>query len=308
LTDAATQRAARLKGIALICVTFGVFACLDSTAKYLNQFMDPMQTTWARYLSGFLLALILSNPVSRPGLMRTRRPWIQFARSVLMLGSTLFNFLAVKYLQLDQTTAIGFATPFLVAILSGPMLGEWVGWRRWIAIAVGFCGVLLVARPGFGGIHPAALWSVAAVFCYGFYFIATRIASRSDSSETTLFYSNIVGAVAMTAVLPFVWSMPQSWGIVGLMVLIGAFGTIGHYLLIIAHRLAPPSVLAPFMYTQIVWVIAISYIVFGDLPSSWTLTGAGVVVASGLYLLHRERIKGRVVHPRPALPPGDLPG
>ena len=196
-----------------------------------------------RYVSGFLLAFILSNPFARPGLLRTRRPGLQIVRSMLMLGSTGFNFYAVKYLQLDQTTSIGFATPFLVAVLSGPMLGEWVGWRRWVAISVGFCGVLLVARPGFGGIHPAALLSVAAVLCYGFYFITTRIVSRFDSSETTLFYSNIVGVVAMSCLAPFVWTMPQSWHLFALMVAIGAFGTIGHYLLIIAHRMAPPSVL-----------------------------------------------------------------
>jgi len=285
----------RLKGIALICVTFLMFGCLDSTAKYLNQFMDPLQATWTRYVSGFLLALILSNPLARPGLLRTRRLGLQIVRSMLMLGSTAFNFLALKYLQLDQTTSISFATPFLVAVLSGPILGEWVGWRRWIAISVGFCGVLLVARPGFGGIHPAALWTVAAVFCYGFYFITTRIVSRSDSSETTLFYSNIVGVVAMSCVVPFVWTMPQSWFLLVLMIAIGAFGTIGHYLLIIAHRMAPPSVLAPFMYSQLIWVIAIGYMVFDDVPSGWTLAGAAVVIASGLYLLHRERVQGKPV-------------
>lgn len=291
---------ARLKGIALICACFAVFACLDATAKYLNQSMDPLQTTWARYLAGFVLALILSNPLSRPQLMRTAQPWLQMLRSVLMLGSTLFNFLALKYLQLDQTTSIGFATPFLVAVLSGPLLGEWVGWRRWMAISAGFCGVLLVTRPGFGGIHPAALWCVAAVFCYGFYFIATRVVSRTDSSETTLFYSNIVGVVVMTAVVPFFWSTPQSWTIIALMVLVGAFGTIGHYLLIMAHLLAPPSALAPFMYTQLIWVVAIGYMVFGDVPSSWTLAGAAVVVGSGLYLLHRERVRGKRVPSAPA--------
>lgn len=295
MNDPASLRGSRLKGIALICVTFLMFGCLDSTAKYLNQFMDPLQTTWARYVSGFLLALILSNPLVRPGLLRTRRPGLQMLRSMLMLGSTGFNFYAVKYLQLDQTTSISFATPFLVAVLSGPMLGEWVGWRRWVAISIGFCGVLLVARPGFGGIHPAALLSVAAVFCYGFYFITTRIVSRSDSSETTLFYSNIVGVVVMSCIAPFVWTMPESWFLFVLMIAIGAFGTVGHYLLIIAHRMAPPSVLAPFMYSQLIWVIAIGYMVFDDIPSGWTLAGAAVVVASGLYLLHRERVRGKPV-------------
>jgi drug/metabolite transporter (DMT)-like permease len=186
-----------------------------------------------------------------------------------------------------------FSTPFLVAVLSGPMLGEWVGWRRWSAIGVGFAGVLLVTRPGFGGIHPAALLCVLSVLCYGFYLISTRLLARSDSSDTTLFYSNIVGVVLMSAVVPFFWSTPHDPFIIGLMVLLGAFGSTGHYLLIIAHRLAPPSVLAPFLYTQLIWVVLLGYLVFANLPNQWTIAGSAVVVASGLYLLHREHKVGR---------------
>jgi len=152
-----------------------------------------------------------------------------------------------------------------------------------------------VTRPGFGGIHPAALLSVASLSCYGIYIILTRVLARSDSSETTLFYSNLVGAVAMTVVIPFVWSTPDSWFLVALMLILGALGSVGHYMLIIGHRLAPPVVLAPFMYTQLVWVIVLGYLVFGDLPNNWTIAGAAIVVASGLYLLHRERQVGKAV-------------
>ena len=293
MTDDTKLRRQRLTGIAFICGTVIFFATLDTTAKYLNHYMDTVQVVWARYTGGFLLALVLSNPVSRPSLMVTSRPWLQIGRSLLLLGSTAFNFLALHWLQLDQTTAIMFSTPFLVAVLSGPLLGEWVGWRRWIAIVVGFAGVLLVARPGFGGIHPAALLSVLSVLCYGSYMIATRILARTDSNETTLFYSNVVGAVLMSLVIPFFWSTPHDPLIIGLMVLSGALGSIGHYLLIIAHRLAPPAALAPFLYTQLVWVIVLSFVVFGDLPNGWTLAGMAVVVASGLYLLHRDRKVGR---------------
>jgi drug/metabolite transporter (DMT)-like permease len=254
-----------------------------------------LQVVWARYAGGLALALILSNPISRPAILKTSRPWLQIGRSFLLLGSTLLNFYALRWLQLDQTTSILFATPFLVALLSGPFLGEWVGWRRWIAICVGFAGVLLVTRPGFGGIHPAALLSVASLSCYGIYIILTRVLARSDSSETTLFYSNLVGAVAMTVVIPFVWSTPDSWFLVALMLILGALGSVGHYMLIIGHRLAPPVVLAPFMYTQLVWVIVLGYLVFGDLPNNWTIAGAAIVVASGLYLLHRERQVGKAV-------------
>src|SRR5665647_424812 len=293
--EIALQRRQRLTGIGLMCVTMVCFACLDSTAKYLNHFMDTLEVVWARYTGGLLLALVLSNPVSRPAIMKTKRPWLQIGRSILLLGSTLLNFFALRWLQLDQATSILFATPFLVALMSGPILGEWVGWRRWVAICVGFAGVIVVTRPGFGGEALAALLSVASLCCYAFYIISTRVLARTDSSETTLFYSNLFGAVVMTMVVPFVWTTPDRWLHVALMLGMGALGSTGHYLLIIAHRLAPPVVLAPFMYTQLIWVIALGFLIFGDLPNHWTLAGAATVVASGLYLLHRERRVGKAV-------------
>jgi drug/metabolite transporter (DMT)-like permease len=286
------QIRARLTGIGLMCGAVLSFACLDAIAKYLNGYMDTLQVVWARYTGAFVLALLIFNPVSRPGLMRTKRPVLQLVRSAMLLGSTIANFLAFRYLQLDQALAILFSTPFMVAILAGPMLGEWIGWRRWLAILVGFAGVLLVTRPGGGGVHWAALYSVAAAVFYALYIVATRVLSRSDSSDTTLFYSNLVGAVAMLPILPFVWQTPDDPWIVFLMAIFGAFASFGHYLLIAAHRLAPASVLAPFIYTQLAWATGFGYLIFGDVPNRWTLAGAAVVVASGLYLLHRERVRG----------------
>src|SRR2546423_9243463 len=186
----------------------------------------------------------------------------QVVRSALLLGSTFFNFMAFRYLQLDEAMAILFSTPFMVAILAAPILGEWVGWRRWIAIGVGFLGVLVVIRPGFGGLHWAALLSGVSAVCYAFYSITTRMLARHDSSETTLFYSNMLGAAIMLPVLPFVWTAPPSWFDAVLMVAVGGFGSLGHYLLIRAHRLAPASVLSPFMYTQLVWATTLGYLVF----------------------------------------------
>lgn len=297
MTPTAADRRQRLIGIALMCGAVALFACLDATAKWLSGQMDVLQIVWARYTSAFVLALTLSNPISRPGLVRTSRPWLQIVRSALLLGSTAFNFVALRHLQLDQTLSIAFSTPFLVATVSGPLLGEWIGPRRWIAILVGFAGVLVVTRPGFGGIHPAALWSVASALCYAFYIVSTRVLSRTDSNETTLFYSNIVGMLALTPVVPLVWTTPDGPMTIALMVLIGAFGTIGHYLLIAAHRKAPAAILSPFIYTQIVSMVTLGYLVFGDLPSRWTLAGAAIVIASGLYLLYRERVRKGGVEP-----------
>ena len=142
---------------------------------------------------------------------------------------------------------------------------------------------------GAGAFQPAALLSLAAALCYALYSIVTRMLARTDSNETTLFYSNLVGVVALMPVVPFVWTTPTDPIVIALMVASGAMGSSGHYLLIAAHRLAPAAVLSPFIYTQIVQVIILGYLVFGDVPSRWTLLGCAIVVASGLYILHRER-------------------
>jgi len=289
LSQDAHERRAHLTGIALMCGALACFACLDTMAKLLNHYMDTLQVVWARYTGALIVALAISNPFARPSLMKTARPGLQVGRSVLLLFSTLLNFFALRWLQLDQAMAIVFSTPFFIAILSGPVLGEWVGWRRWSAISLGFAGVLLVARPGFGGIHPAALISLAAAVFLAGYSISTRMLSRTDSNETTLFYSNLVGAAAMLPVLPFVWTTPSNPVVILVMTVCGVFGTVGHYLLIIAHRMTPPAVLAPFIYTQIVWATLLGYLVFGDEPSRWTVAGAAIVVASGLYILYREQ-------------------
>ena len=278
-----------------MCSAVAAFSGIDASGKYLMQFMDPIQVVWARYTGAFVLALFFLNPVSTPGMLVTRRPWLQVGRSALLLLSTALNFSALQFMQLDEVLSIMFATPFIVAVLSGPLLGEWVGWRRWVAICVGFLGVLLVVRPGYGGFHPAALLAVGSAICYAFYVISTRVLSKSDSSATTLFYSNLVGVSAMLPIVPFFWTTPPSLFVIGIMVVIGAFGSIGHYLLIRGHRLAPASTLAPFIYTQMVWTATLGFLVFGDVPHFWTIVGGLIVVASGLYLLNRERKVGTAV-------------
>ena len=180
--------------------------------------------------------------------------------------------------------------PLLVALLAGPMLGEWVGPRRLIAIFAGFTGVLLVVRPGTAGFHPAMLLVMAAVVFYALYGIFTRILARHDSSNTTLVFSALPAALLMTPALPWFWVWPQTGMQWTVLAATGLFGLIGHLLLIRAHRHAPAAVLAPFVYGEIIWMVALGYLVFGDVPGLWTLAGGSIVVASGLYLWYRERV------------------
>ncbi|WP_296572184.1 DMT family transporter [Phreatobacter sp.] len=284
---------ARLKGIGLMCAALACFACLDALAKWLGTHMDPMQVVWARYTAALCMILIIFNPLRHPGVFVTRRPWIQAIRSALLFGSTAVNFIALQYLQLDQTVAIMFATPFIVAILSGPFLGEWIGLRRWIAVVVGFLGVLVVTQPWSGSLHWAMLLTFAGTCVYALYNILTRMLAGHDSAATTSIYSVAFGAAVATVIVPFIWTAPTSLAVVLAMIAIGAFGAFGHWLLIVAHGYAAPGILAPFIYTQIVWMTALGWLVFAQVPAANTLAGAAIVIASGLYLLYRERVVAR---------------
>jgi drug/metabolite transporter (DMT)-like permease len=279
----------RLAGIALMCGALICFACLDASAKWAGRSVDPLVTTWARYAFSVVLVSIVLNPITTPGLTRTRRPLLQIGRSLLLLISTALNFLALQHLQLTQTVSIQFAAPLIIALMAGPLLGERMGPRRLAAVVVGFLGVLVVTRPGFGGVHPAALYSVAGAVCYALYNISTRFLAAHDSSATTLFYSGLAGVVVMTPILPFVWTTPPNALTWVLLAATGLFGAVGHWLLILAHARAPAGVLAPFIYSQLLWMLAAGYLIFGDVPDRWTLAGAAIVIASGLYLLYRER-------------------
>jgi len=285
-SDLARQR---LMGIGLIAGAFFLFSLLDTSAKWLNHTIPTMETVWCRYVFSVIFVMIVINPRTKPGVLKTKKPGLQIIRSLLLFASTVFNFIAVNYLQLSQTISIAFATPLLVALLSGPLLGERISRDRLIAIVVGFLGVLVVARPGFGGIHPVAILSVCGVVCYAMYAIMTRHLAAHDSTETTLVYSGLVGAVLLTPALPWFWQNPPDFFTTITMVALGAYAALGHFALIKAHRFAPAYILSPFIYTQLIWMVILGYLVFGDVPDGFTLLGGMIVIASGLYLLARER-------------------
>ncbi len=295
-SPASAARRERLVGISLMCGTLIFFACLDCSAKWLaHQDVHPMLTTWGRYVGSVVLVSLFINPVRTPGVLRTRRPLLQALRSFLLFGSTALNFVALRHLQLAETLSIQLAAPLVVAILAVPLLGERTGPQRLAAIGLGFLGVLMIVRPDVGALQPAVLLCLGNVVCYALYIIITRRLAAHDSSATTVFYLGMAGVVFLTPALPWIWSAPASPGIVAVMVAMGAFGALGHWLLVLAHARAPAAVLAPFIYTQIVWTVALGYLVFGDVPGERTLVGSAIVIASGAYLLHRERARGAVL-------------
>lgn len=288
---------ATLVGIGLMCLAVMSFSVTDATAKWLGGHVSVFIVVWSRYVVHFLLSLVVFNPWTVPGLLRTRRPGLQILRSALLFATTGLNFLALQFLQLDQTVSIMFSAPFFVALFAGPLLGEWIGARKWAAIIVGFAGILLVAQPG-TGIHPAALLSLAAAVTYALYAITTRMLVPYDPTPTTLFYSALVGSIVASLPLPFVWVTPTEPMVYAAMLALGAVAGGGHFLLILAHARAPAATLAPFIYIQILAMVALGWALFGDVPSLWTLAGAAIVVGSGIYLLLQER---RAL--RGALPP-----
>ena len=284
------ESAARLRGIALMCFAMLMFSVLDTSAKYVSQYMPALEVVWARYAVSVVFSVIILRPWAHLADYVMKRPWIQTLRGLFLLGSTIFNFLALRYLQLAETAAIGFATPFLIVGLAGPVLGEWAGPRRWAAAVIGFIGVLIVVQPGPATFQPAALLSLSAACCYAGYNLTTRLLSHSESPAGMLIYPAVLATALLTPSLPFVGTVPPDWLIAMLMLLTGAAGGLGHWFLIVAHRKAPASLLAPFQYTQILWMPSLGYLVFSDVPSWNTLFGAIIIVASGLYILYRERV------------------
>lgn len=283
----------RVRAIGLMILAVSLFSGLDATAKYLVTTTDtPLtQIVWIRFLGQFAVIVVVLGAVSVPRLLHSQKPGLQVARSFLLLFSTACNFLALRHLRLDQTVTIQFLAPLLVAMLAGPMLGEWIGWRRLVAVVVGFVGILIMIRPGFADIHPAVLWALGSMLCYAAFMLLTRYLTAYDPPATTLFYSLFAGTflVAPLALMDWVW--PRELFTWALLAGMGLWAAAGHYVFILAHRAAPASVVAPFLYVQLVSVTGLGFFVFGDLPDLWTLAGAAVVVGSGIYLVHRERVR-----------------
>ncbi|MCW1840995.1 DMT family transporter [Prosthecomicrobium hirschii] len=286
--EARRAQLARLKGIGLMCLALACFSVLDGAAKWLVRDMPALQVAFVRYTVALALIAAFLNPWTQADAWTTRRPFLQFVRGLLLFGSTIFNFIAVRTLQLADTMAIAFATPFLIALLSGPLLGERIGWKNWVAILIGFAGVLVITRPGTGGFQTAMLWSFGSVACYAAYGIATRTLSGIDSTASMLVISAAIPVGMLAPVMPAVWVWPPTTLDWALMLLLGLAGAVGHFFLIRAYTHAPAPVVAPFIYTQIVWAVLIGYLVFGDLPGLNTIVGASIVIGSGLYLIWRE--------------------
>lgn len=278
------------KGIALILASTVFLGASDVTAKYLSATLPSIEIAWIRFLT---FALIMS-PAMLPGsplfALRTGRLGLQLLRGAALLGSSLFFISGLRFLPIAEASATGFVAPLFVTALSIVFLSEKVGVRRWIATAVGLVGVLIILRPGTSAFHPAAFFPIVSALAWACTLIMTRMMAGREHVLTTMTYSSIAGVCILTLLVPFVWVTP-SWHDIMFGIFIGVASTAGQWIVVLAFRYADASVLAPFSYTQLLWVSILGFLVFGEVPDIWTVVGAAFIVGSGLYTAHRERVR-----------------
>jgi len=288
---AAPARADRpFRGIALILASTVFLGASDVTAKYLSTTLPSIEIAWIRFLVFAMIMVPAMLPGSALFALRTGRPGLQVMRGVALLLSSLFFISGLRFLPIAEASATGFVAPLFVTALSIVFLGERVGVRRWLATAVGLIGVLIILRPGSSAFHPAAFFPIVSALAWAGTLIMTRIMSGKEHAIAIMTYSSIVVVCVISALVPFVWVAP-SWHDILFGVLIGVASTAGQWIVVLAFRYADASVLAPFSYTQLLWVSLLGFVVFGEVPDVWTVTGAAFIVASGLYTAHRERIR-----------------
>ena len=280
------------RGIALILTSTVFLGISDVTAKYLSGTLPSIEIAWMR----FVLFAVVMVPAMLPGTplyaLRTERPGFQLLRGAALLASSLLFISGLRFLPIAEASATGFVAPLFVTALSILFLRERVGLRRWLATAVGLIGVLIILRPGTSAFHPAAIFPLLSALAWAGTLIMTRMMSGRERAVTTMAYSSIAGVCLVSALVPWVWVTP-TWHDVGFGILLGLASTAGQGIVVLAFRYADASVLAPFSYSQLLWVSILGFFVFGEIPDVWTVAGAAIIVASGLYTAHRERVRRR---------------
>ncbi|PWC79335.1 multidrug DMT transporter permease [Azospirillum sp. TSH64] len=281
-----------MRAILLVVLGVACLSCSDATAKYLGRTLPPAEIAWMRYVVFTALVMPLALRGGSLSVLKTTRPGLQVVRGLGMLGSALFFIMAMQHLPLAEAAAISFVSPVFVTVLSILLLAETVGVRRWAALLVGLAGVIIVIRPGAEGFQPASLLPILTAFSWALGLVATRKMTVQENPLTTMVWSALTGLIALTALLPLHAAWPTPWEML-LGVFIGLVYTAAQWLLILAYRQGEASVLAPFTYVQLIWSTALGFLVFGAVPDHWTFVGTGVIIASGLYTAHRERMRAR---------------
>ena len=275
-------------GIALMVLTTLIFAAQDGISRHLAGEYNVLMVVMIRYwfFGAFVVALAARHPGGLRAAAATPQPLLQAFRGILLAGEICVMVLAFTLLGLVESHAVFACYPLLVAALSGPILGEQVGWRRWSAIAIGFVGVLIILRPGFAVFQPAALIPFASATMFALYGLLTRYAARRDSPATSFFWTGTMGALAMTAVGIWHWQ-PMTGPDWLWMAALCVTGAAGHYTLIRCYDVAEASAVQPFAYLQLVFASLIGLTVFGETLALNVALGTALIVAAGVFTLWR---------------------
>lgn len=290
-----SDRRSRRLGVVLCLTALFVLACQDGLTKFLIRDYPVAQIVMVRFwfFTGFV-AVFVAMRGGVGAAARSRRPLLQIFRSLVFVGEIALFAFALHFLGLAEIHALMATFPLIVTALAVPVLGEHVGWRRWVGVAVGFAGALVIIRPGLGMFQPAALIALACAFLFAIYNLTTRLVSFRDSFETSTLYMAVVGCIAATLVGVAQWRAPDAEGW-GLLIVFSMLGTVGHMLFVKALQYAPASLLQPFNYTLVVWATLIGFAVFNEMPDLWTIAGAILIVGGGGYVIWRERRIGRTM-------------
>ncbi len=291
-------------GMALMAMCMLILPSMDAIAKYMATYegMSPGQVTFYRFFFQLACTLPLLFALNGWSALSAKRPWLNLLRGVLHGAASLMFFIAVKYMPLADVFAIYFVEPFILTALSALFLGEKVGWRRWLAIVVGFGGAMIVIQPSYEIFGLKALLPVACAFLFALYMFLNRAVGNADSPMTMQTMAGLGGTALMAAVLlagnqtgeaDFHISLPQSWLGLLLLVLLGTISGYIHLLVVRAFRMAPLSVLAPFQYFEIIAATIFGYWLFGDFPTVSKWVGISIIVASGLFILWREHTRAQ---------------
>jgi drug/metabolite transporter (DMT)-like permease len=277
-----------------INITVVCYVIHDALVKVVAEKISVLQIAWIENVGILVLLLAVFLPSRGLAIFHTDRLKLQLVRSVIFLLSMLLFATALKHLLLADAVALVLAYPLIVTALSVPLLGEKVGLRRWIAVCIGFIGVVVILRPGLTVIHWAAILALGAALCNGLIQITTRMLGETEDNFTTMLYAALVGAVTMSVFMPFVWITPVGFTIWLALFAMTLTTFVVAFTLFKAYQLATASFLAPFTYTDVVWAVLFGFFFFDEWPDQWTLVGAGILVIAGLYVVYREKVTGNV--------------
>jgi len=287
------QQDKTVKGIFALILATWLFASQDAITKHLVTTMPLAQLMFVRYFFFALFALIYASRKTRLRIaFHSHWPKLQLLRGLLIVSEIALFAYSLKYLGIAEMHTIFACFPLIITVLSVPLLGEQVGWRRWLAVSVGFIGTVIIIQPGDGVFSPFAMAALACALMFALYNIITRKVSRQDSLETSLLYFGVVGFLVTLLAVPFFWEPLGNTEIL-LLLVISAISILSHLLLIKSLELAPAVILQPFNYFILVWAMVIGYSFYGEILDTTTLIGASLVIGSGVYIARREYLVAR---------------